>query len=66
MKDYTTYLNSWTCHICRERRDDEFISAYKTDLSAEYDLPAGFVEQNVRYCNDNLKCIEAAKIKRLL
>ena len=52
---------TWTCHICKDRRPDEKISVYKHDRSKEYDMSPGTMVENVRYCNDKLECIEAAK-----
>jgi hypothetical protein len=55
---------TWTCHVCGKERWDIFISVWKTDLSAEYGLPPGTFGQNGRYCNDDPKCIESAKLIR--
>lgn len=52
---------TWTCHICGAERPDEKISVYTTDTSADFNLPPGTMKTNVRYCNDNPDCIEAAK-----
>lgn len=54
----------WRCHICGRVRPDAKISVFSSDTSADYDLPHGTVVQNVRYCNDNPKCIDAAKTFR--
>jgi hypothetical protein len=50
---------TWTCHICGRTRPDAKISVYS---STKYlgDIP---VQQNVRYCNDNPACVEAAPTK---
>ena len=52
---------TWTCHICGAERPDDRISVYKTDMSTKYGLPVGTVQENVRYCNDNVDCCEKAK-----
>ena len=58
-----TFLE-WTCHICGKSRPDESISVYRTDLSAEHNLPPETMGHNVRYCNDNPDCTEKAKTFR--
>ncbi len=52
----------WTCHICGDERPDEIIMVRKIDSSAKYDLPAGTVEENVRYCADRLQCVQGSKV----
>jgi len=54
----------WRCHICGAVRPDEKISVFSSDTSVEHDLPPGTMTQNVRYCNDNPACIDAAKAFR--
>ena len=51
----------WKCHICGKDRPDNCISVISKDTSEKFNLPAGTMQQNVRYCNDNPSCIEAAK-----
>ena len=55
-------FDSWTCHICGERRPDAIISVFKHDRSSEYNLPDGTFVENIRYCNDKVSCTEQAKI----
>jgi len=52
---------TWKCHICGQERPDAQISVLKRDTSAYMDMPPGTIVQNIRYCNDNPKCIEGAK-----
>ena len=49
---------SWTCHICgRKRPDDKIsVSSHTRTLSEGIEMI-----ENVRYCNDNPDCIEAAE-----
>jgi hypothetical protein len=49
---------TWTCHICGKIRPDDKIAVYKHIRRLESGIE--FIE-NVRYCNDNESCIEAAK-----
>ncbi len=51
---------TWTCHICKQERPDEFISVVVHDNSTDYDLPEGAWQSNVRYCNDNEDCAKKA------
>jgi len=48
----------WTCHICKETREDEDISVFTYLLK---DLLGA--ERNVRYCNDKPECRKAAEEK---
>jgi len=57
---------NWKCHVCGAERPDARISVFKRDMSADSDFPAGTIVMNVRYCNDNPKCIEGAKTFNLL
>lgn len=57
---------TWTCHVCGKERPDARISVVKTDMSDQYGLPLGTVEQNVRYCNDNALCRHKGQHKRLI
>lgn len=47
--------DTWTCHVCRDERPDEFISVY-TEQSAKNTS----ISVNVRYCNDKAECAGAA------
>ena len=49
---------TWKCHICGENRSDDKISVRTTPL-----IISGreMGSQNIRYCNDNEKCIEESK-----
>lgn len=53
---------TWTCHICGKERPDEAIAVYK---SVEK-LFGATVQQNVRYCRDNPKCVERAPAFRFI
>lgn len=57
---------TWTCHVCGEERPDALIAVHTTDLSAEFMLPPGTLQQNVRYCVDRRHCIEQARTLRLI
>lgn len=57
---------SWSCHICGKDRPDAAISVFLSDLSDEMKLPPGTVTQNVRYCNDDPKCTQEARVFRFL
>ena len=52
---------TWTCHICGKERPDDKISVRSKDTSAKFNLPVGSMKQNVRYCNDNLRCEERSR-----
>lgn len=56
---------TWTCRICGDERPDSAISVFRTDVSAENGLPAGTMQQNVRYCNDRPVCTKGATTHRL-
>ena len=46
---------TWRCHICGSLRPDRSISV----LTKPWTLNERFVgNQNIRYCNDNVKCQE--------
>jgi hypothetical protein len=50
-------LDTWKCHICGDERPDDKISVFKHSTTT----PGGIrLSENVRYCNDRKKCIEAA------
>ncbi|OED40246.1 hypothetical protein ACH42_17180 [Endozoicomonas sp. (ex Bugula neritina AB1)] len=57
---------TWTCHICGEERPDNKISVHTNDVSAQYALPEHSMKNNIRYCNDNPACKEAAKTYRFI
>ena len=46
---------TWRCHICNAERPDEKISVLTKPLGVTDAV------QNIRYCNDNPRCIEGAK-----
>lgn len=48
-------MNTWTCHICGEERDDSDIEVYSAPLKG---LPGA--EMNIRYCSDKPKCLQGA------
>lgn len=52
---------TWTCHICGRERLDSAISVWRSDISAQFNLPPGTSRQNVRYCNDNPDCALKAR-----
>lgn len=56
---------TWRCHICGDERPDDKISVFQHDISEEHNLPAGTVQENVRYCNDRDSCRNAAPSHRL-
>lgn len=49
---------TWTCHVCGQERPDAAISVWKHEVTMRSGIK--FTE-NVRYCNDNPKCISGAK-----
>lgn len=48
----------WTCHICKETRPDDKISVFTKQTILSGVVP---VTENIRHCNDNVRCIEGAK-----
>jgi hypothetical protein len=52
MKDIT-----WTCHVCHDERPDEKIDVFQTKVDLGFGIIA---DQNVRHCNDRVKCITEA------
>lgn len=44
---------TWKCDICHTERPDAKISVYKVNI--------GPAIRNVKYCNDNPKCLEGAE-----
>jgi len=54
-------LDNWVCHICGEKRPDSQISVHKRDISLEWGLPVGTIQETVRYCNDRHKCVDGSK-----
>jgi len=51
-------METWTCHICGRERPDNRISVLTKPLIMNGKVVG---EQNIRYCNDNPKCLEGAK-----
>ncbi len=51
----------WRCYICNMNRRDACISVHKIDLSEEFNQPPMSSTRNIKYCNDNIDCIEKAK-----
>lgn len=49
---------TWTCHICGAERPDHKISVLKKPLTINRQKVG---EQNIRYCNDNIKCVKGAR-----
>lgn len=58
IKQAKTYLdeNTWTCHVCGDRRADDRISVATGKFKG---LPGA--EINIRYCNDRIECKKTAK-----
>jgi hypothetical protein len=50
---------TWRCDLCRRERPDSKISVHKVDIGP-VGLPAGTAVRNVKYCNDNHVCHQAA------
>ncbi len=50
-------FDTWICHVCGKERPDSKISVYSTTKIVAGNFP---IKQNVRFCNDNPKCIEGA------
>lgn len=48
------------CRACGVSRQPDKIAVRKLDRSAELNLPAGTYGNNFQYCNDNVKCADAA------
>jgi len=48
---------TWKCHVCGDERPDAKISVLTKPLVVNGVV---FGEQNIRYCNDRLACIEGA------
>ena len=48
---------TWTCRICGEERPDAKISVHSKPWVINGTVIG---EKNIRYCNDNPKCAEAA------
>ena len=44
-------LNTWTCHICGEEKDDSEIDVISGGIKG---LPAAIM--NIRYCKNNIDC----------
>lgn len=52
--------DTWRCDICGEMRPDALISVYKVDIGPK-NLPAGTMIRNVKFCNDDPACAQAAE-----
>lgn len=57
------------CDICGQLRPCELISEINYVISYDFsekhkkhDLPVGTMKRNVKYCNDNKRCLEGAQI----
>ena len=50
-------MEMWTCHICKKERPDDKISVLTKPLVIN---GQAIGQQNIRYCNDNPACSEAA------
>lgn len=48
----------WQCHVCGAMRPDAAISVYSEEEA--FQGSKALVKVNVRYCNDNRKCLEGA------
>lgn len=48
---------TWTCHICKKERPDDKISVVSKPIIMN---GKAIGQQNIRYCNDNSKCVAAA------
>lgn len=57
---------TWTCHICGDERPDRFIGVHTRDVSTDFNLPPGTVQENVRYCIDRDNCVQRATHYRLI
>lgn len=63
-EEYMFKYASWDCWVCNKKRPDKFISVIVHDISLEKLCDQeGKIKVNVKYCNDNITCIESAKIK---
>jgi hypothetical protein len=51
---------TWKCDICRSERPDSAISVRPVDITPA-NLAPGTAMRNVKYCNDNPLCKEAAE-----
>ncbi len=51
-------ITHWNCQICKEKRPDAKISVVSYLMKI---LPGAQV--NIKYCNDNSECLEAASKK---
>jgi hypothetical protein len=57
---------TWACHICGDEREDCYISVFTSDISDQFNLPHGTIQQNVRFCNDRIFCLQRAATKQLI
>lgn len=51
-------LNEWPCDICHQMRHDSKISVITYPLKI-----SKYARRNLKYCNDNPACMEAAVAK---
>lgn len=51
-------FDTWKCHICGEERPDDKISVLSKPLVINGEVCG---DQNIRYCNDRVACVEGAK-----
>ena len=49
---------TWECEICKKVRPDNCISVITYPLKN-----IKYVERNLKYCNDNIDCVEKANKK---
>jgi len=49
---------TWKCHICQRERPDDKISVITKPLVINGKIIG---QQNIRYCNDDPKCMEQAQ-----
>jgi hypothetical protein len=50
---------SWSCHVCQDERPDALISVQSRTRWLDGGIE---MRENLRYCNDRPRCVEAAKI----
>lgn len=46
---------TWTCMVCGNERPDHLISVYTERQFKPFEMSV-----NIRYCNDNIECIQGA------
>jgi hypothetical protein len=57
---------TWICDVCKAERPDRLIGVHAHDISQAMGLPAGCASYNVKFCKDNLACVDGAKDGRWL